>query len=80
MAQIITPNIDEAVIEALERRAAAGGTSIQEQARRILTRAAGLDRDKAMQRLAEIRQSIGRVGDRTITDDLRGDRDRDSAG
>jgi len=36
-------NIDAAVIEALRRRAAACGTSTEEQARRALAKAVGLD-------------------------------------
>jgi hypothetical protein len=41
MAQILIRNIDDAVIEALRRRAAARGTSVEEEARRILTRKNG---------------------------------------
>jgi plasmid stability protein len=55
MGQIVIRNIDTAVIEALRRRAAACGTSMEEQARRAL------DRDSAARRLAEIRRIIGRL-------------------
>ena len=44
MAEILIRGIDEAVIEALRREADARGTSIEAEARRILTTAAGLDR------------------------------------
>jgi plasmid stability protein len=78
MAQLLIPDVDEAVIEALRSRAAADGTSIEEQARRILMRATGLDRAAAVRRLIEVRLSIGRAGGRSV-DDLGSDRDRDSA-
>lgn len=69
--------IDAAVIEALRRRAAACGTSMEEQARRALTKAVGLDREAAARRLAEIRRKIGRLEGPSIVDDLRRDRGRD---
>jgi len=72
-------NIDTAVIEALRRRAAACGTSIEEQARRALTKAVGLDRAAAARRRAEIRRIIGRLEGRSTLDDLRRDRNRDEA-
>ena len=69
--------IDAAVIEALRRRAAACGTSMEEQARRALTKAVGLDREAAAGRLTEIRRKIGRLEGPSIVDDLRRDRGRD---
>jgi plasmid stability protein len=79
MGQIVIRNIDSAVIEALRRRAAACGTSMEEQARRALTNAVGLDRDSAARRLAEIRRIIGRLEGPSTLDDLRRDRGRDQA-
>ena len=79
MGQIVIRNLDAAVIEALRRRAAACGTSMEEQARRALTKAVGLDRDAAARRLAEIRHMIGRLEGPSTHDDLRRDRDRDEA-
>ena len=79
MGQIVIRNIDTAVIEALRRRAAACGTSIEEQARRALTKAVGLDRAAAARRRAEIRRIIGRLEGRSTLDDLRRDRNRDEA-
>ena len=79
MGQIVIRNIDAAVIEALRRRAARCGTSMEEQARRALTRAVGLGREAAAQRLAEIRGMIGRIGGSSALEDLRRDRDRDRA-
>ena len=79
MRQIVIRNIDTAVIEALRRRAAACGTSIEEQARRALTKAVGLDRAAAARRLAEIRRIIGRLEGPSTLDDLRRDRNRDEA-
>jgi plasmid stability protein len=79
VSQIVIRNIDTAVIEALRRRAAACGTSTEEQARRALAKAVGLDRESAARRLAEIRRLIGRLEGPSILDDLRRDRGRDKA-
>ena len=70
-------NIDTAVIEALRRRAAACGTSMEEQARRALAKAVGLDREAALRRLDEIRGAIGCLKEDSIVDDIRRDRRRD---
>ena len=78
MVQIVIRNIDNAVVDALRRRAAASGTSMEEQARRALARAVGLDREAAARRLADVRRSIGRIEGPSVIDDLRRDRDRDS--
>ena len=77
MGQIVIRNIDPAVIEALRQRAAARGTSMEEQARRALAKAVGLDREAAARRLAEVRRIIGRLKGPSNLDDLRHDRDRD---
>ena len=79
MGQIVIRNLDAAVIEALRRRAAACGTSMEEQARRALTKAVGLDREAAARRLTNIRRMIGRVEGPSTLDDLRRDRGRDQA-
>ena len=79
MAQIIIRNLDAAVIEALRRRAAACGTSMEEQARRALAKAVGMDREAASRRLTEIRLIIGRLEGPSILDHLRRDRGRDKA-
>jgi hypothetical protein len=50
---------------------------MEEQARRALTSAVGLDRQAAAERLAEIRRLIGRLEGPSIVDDLRRDRRRD---
>jgi plasmid stability protein len=77
MGQIVIRNLDPAVIEALRRRAAAGGTSMEEQARRALTKSVGLDREAAARRLCEIRRIIGRLEGASTLDELRRDRARD---
>jgi plasmid stability protein len=79
MGQILVRNLDDAVIAALKRLGAASGTSTEEQARRALTRAVGLDRAAAAERLAEVRRLIGRVPGPTAVELLREDRDRDDA-
>jgi plasmid stability protein len=70
-------NIDDAVIDALRRRAATRGTSTEEQARRALTQVVGLDREAAARRSAEIRRRIGRLEGPSSLEDLRTDRNRD---
>jgi len=79
MGQIVIRNIGTAVIEALRRRAAVCGTSMEEQARRALTKAVGLDRAAGARRLSEIRRIIGRLEAPSTLDDLRRDRNRDGA-
>jgi plasmid stability protein len=79
MRQIVIRNIDPAVIEALRRRAAVCSISMEEQARRALRKAVGLDRESAGRRLAEIRRLVGRLEGPSILDDLRRDRGRDNA-
>ena len=79
MGQIVIRNLDATMIEALRRRAAACGTSMEEQARRALTKAVGLERDAAARRLAEIRRIIGELEGPSSLDDLRRDRSRESA-
>ena len=78
MAQIVIRNLDEAVVTALRRAAAANGISMEEQARRALTRAAGLDREEAVRRLTEFRHRIGSVPGPSVVEMLRRDRDRDN--
>jgi plasmid stability protein len=77
MGQIVIRNLDDAVLVALRKRAAASGTSMEEQARRALAQAVGLDREAALRRLDEIRSAIGRLEGMSIVDDLRRDRRRD---
>ena len=77
MAQIVIRNLDEAVLAALRVRAAASGTSMEEQARRALAKSVGLDRESALRRLDEIRSAIGRLEGESILDDVRRDRRRD---
>ena len=71
-------NVDDAVLDALRRRAAASGTSMEEEACRALASAVGLEREAAVQRLTEIRRRIGRLVDANSLHDLRLDRGRDA--
>jgi len=77
MARILIRNIDAAVISALRQRAALSGTSMEEQARRALAKAVGLDREAALRRLDEIRGAIGRLEGDSIVDEIRRGRRRD---
>jgi plasmid stability protein len=77
MGQIVIRNLDDAVLVALRKRAAASGISMEEQARRALAQAVGLDREAALRRLDQIRSAIGRLEGESIVDHLRRDRRRD---
>jgi plasmid stability protein len=78
MGKILIRNIDDAVLDALRQRAAACGVSLEEQARRALTNAVGLDRAEAVRRFAEFRHRVGRLPGPSTLEDLRRDRDRDT--
>ena len=71
MAQITIRNLDDAVMQALRRRAAAAGRSTEEEARRALAMAAGIDRDAACARLEAARLTIGNHQDRNAEDLVR---------
>jgi plasmid stability protein len=77
MGEILIRSLDNAVIEALRRRAAAAGTFMEEEARRALAAALGIDRERAVRRLAAIRRRVGRMEDSSSLNDLRRDRARD---
>jgi antitoxin FitA len=79
LGQILVRNLDDAVLEELRRLAAASGTSTEEQARRALTEAVGVDRVAAAERLAEIRRTIGRRPGPTLSEIVRQERDREDA-
>jgi plasmid stability protein len=77
MGRILIRNVDEAVLDALRRRAAERGTSAEEEARRALAAAVGLTRDAALARLDAVRTRIGLIRGASTLDDLRRDRARD---
>ena len=70
-------NLDDAVIDALRRRAGEHGRSVEEEARRALASSVGLSREAAIARLDAVRMRIGRLDGPSILDDLRRDRARD---
>lgn len=78
MGQILVRNLDDAVIAELRRLAAADGTSTEEQARRALSRAVGIDRAAALKRLDDIRHRIGRLPGASMTEIIREERDREN--
>ena len=78
MGKILVRNLDDAVVDALRRRAMACGISMEEQVRRALTSAVGLDRAEAVRRFAEFRHRIGQLPGPSTLEDLRRDRDRDT--
>jgi len=58
MAQITIRNLDDSIMQALKRRAAAAGRSTEEEARRCLAVATGIDRESALQRLETLREGL----------------------
>jgi plasmid stability protein len=77
MGQILIRNIDDAVLDALRRRAAEDGVSLEEETRRALAGSVGLSREAAVRRLDDIRARIGRLAGPSSLEDLRRDRARD---
>lgn len=79
MGQITIRNIDDAVLQALRRRAAEAGHSTEEEARRSLAMATATDRDAARARLDAVRARLGKHADRAseeLVRDLRDERTR----
>lgn len=58
MAQITIRKLDDAVMQALRKRAAAAGRSVEDEARRSLALATGVDREAARARLDAIRNML----------------------
>lgn len=77
MGQILIRNLDNAVLDALRRRAAEHGASLEEEARRALAASVGLSRQEALRRLDVVRARIGQIAGPSVVDDLRADRSRD---
>ena len=66
MGQLTIRNVDEAVVQALRRRAAAAGRSTEEEARRSLAMAVGVDREAARARLDAVRAAITHDDDQPV--------------
>lgn len=77
MGQILIRNLDDAVLDALRRRAASTGSSLEEEARRALAAAVGLSRQEALARLDAVRSKIVLGSGPDSLEDLRADRRRD---
>ena len=76
MGQLTIRNVDEAVVQALRRRAAAAGRSTEEEARRSLAMAVGVDRDAARARLDAVRAALAGHDDEPAEQLVRQLRDR----
>jgi antitoxin FitA len=75
MAQILIRNLDDFVVERLKERARARGTSLEQEARSIITDSVALSRTELAQVLAEYR-SRQRPAGVPAADLVREDRDR----
>lgn len=76
MGQLTIRNVDEAVVQALRRRAAAAGRSTEEEARRSLAMAVGVDREAARARLDAVRVALSAHEDEPAEKLVRKLRDR----
>jgi len=75
MGQVIIRKLDDAVIAAHKRRAAARGVSLEQQLRDVLAEAAKPSREELLERLAACR-ALTPPGPRKLAEDLiREDRD-----
>jgi antitoxin FitA len=76
VSKVVVPDLDEAVVEALRRRADARGVSLEEQLRDILTAAAKPSKGAMIEVMRRIR-ARARAGEWPPVEDLvRADRDR----
>jgi plasmid stability protein len=80
MAKILIRNLDDAVLDALRRRASEDGVSLEEETRRALAASVGLTKEAALTRADAFRARIGRLTGPDSVADLRRDRARDDAG
>ncbi len=83
MAQLTIRNVDEAVVQALRRRAATAGRSTEEEARRSLAMAVGVDREATRTRLDAVRAALAGREDESaerLVRKLRDGRTRDLSG
>lgn len=83
MAQITIRKLDDAVMQALRKRAAASGRAVEDEARRALAIATGVDREAARERLDAARAKLKDHVDRPVEDlvrQMRDERTRDLSG
>lgn len=83
MAQITIRKLDDAVMQALRKRAAAAGRSVEDEARRSLAIATGVDREVARARLEAVRNLLKGHTDTPAEDllrEMRDSRTRDLSG
>ena len=83
MGQLTIRNLDEAVVHALRRRAATAGRSTEEEARRSLAMAVGVDREATRTRLDAVRAALAGREDESaerLVRKLRDGRARDLSG
>lgn len=74
MGQMLVRNIEDWVLADLRRRATQQGTSVEEQARRVLTASSRHERRAWLARVDAIRESVGPMPGPSTLDDIRADR------
>jgi plasmid stability protein len=75
MAQILVRNLDDAVVDRLKLRAKEKGTSLEQEARTILTEASRMTRAEVVKRLEAFR-AMQKPNKTRAADLIREDRDR----
>ncbi len=76
MAEIVVRDLDEAVVEALRRKANDHGRSLEAEVRAVLTETAGVDREEFRRRTAAFRLKHGPQPAPDSVEMIREDRDR----
>jgi plasmid stability protein len=79
MGQLLIRDLDESVIEALQRRATNHATSVEEEARQILLASVVRERQEFITRFNAVRVALGPQSGPTSLDLLRADRARDDS-
>lgn len=59
MAQITIRKLDDEIVKRLRIRAAEAGHSMEEEARRVLARSLGVDREALREKFRKLREEIG---------------------
>lgn len=79
MGRILVRNVEDAVLDALRRRAVDSGVSLEEETRRALAASVGIFKSEALARADAFRARVASAPGQSALDDLRADRARDSA-
>lgn len=77
MAQITIRRLDDEIVKRLRIRAAEAGHSMEEEARRVLARSLGLERQELKEKFRRLREQIGPHSGPSCVEIIREMRDRE---